>query len=221
MDKHRGMEFGARILGHLKRDCNTIGWFLARRIPLLRSIYETKGTQTPISAKMWFWQKLLGFNRSAYWPVHLTSTVIGANNIYCGIETCPGFSPGCYIQAIGKIYIGDYTQIAPNVGIISSNHDLYDNRRHIVSEVRIGRYCWIGMNAMILPGVTLGDFTIVGAGAVVTKSADGYCVLAGNPARIVRTLEPSECVSHQSRYEYNGYVKHADFEDFRRRHLSV
>jgi acetyltransferase-like isoleucine patch superfamily enzyme len=50
------------------------------------------------------------------------------------------------------------------------------------------------MNATVLPGIVLGDFTIVGAGAVVTRSfPDGYCVVAGNPAAIIRTLDKSEC----------------------------
>ena len=109
-------------------------------------------------------------NHEAYWPVNHLSTIINPKNIYCGIETCPGFSPGNYIQAIGKIYIGDYTSIAPNVGIISGNHLLEDNRKHIAKEVIIGKYCWIGMGVLIMPGVVLGDYTVVAAGAVVTKS---------------------------------------------------
>ena len=56
-------------------------------------------------------------------------------------------------------------------------------------DIIIGKKCWIGMNSVILPGVVLGDHTIVGAGAVVTKSfVDGNCVIGGNPARIIRKL---------------------------------
>ncbi len=217
------MSFVSRLGGRIGREWANLGWFVARTIPALRPIYETRDTQAPITLKMWFWQKVLGYNRHCYWPVHFTSIVSGSErNIYCGIETRPGYSPGCYIQAIGKIIIGDYTQIAPNVGIISANHDLHDNRKHVPSEVRIGAYGWIGMNAMILPGVTLGDFTVVGAGAVVTKSfPEGYCVLAGNPARIIRKLDPTLCVRYRSVHEYNGYVKHAEFDAFRRRYLLV
>ena len=217
------MSLLGRIRGRICRELSALGWFLVRIIPALRPIYETRDTQTPITFGIWFWQRVLGYNRHAYWPVHFTSIVNGAaENVYCGIETCPGYSPGCYIQAKGKIHIGDYTQIAPNVGIISANHDLHDNRKHVASEVRIGAYGWIGMNAMILPGVVLGDFTIVGAGAVVTKSfEEGYCVLAGNPARNVRKLDPEKCVRHNSTHEYNGYIRHAEFEDFRRRYLAV
>nr|WP_283244199.1 DapH/DapD/GlmU-related protein [Luoshenia tenuis] len=54
----------------------------------------------------------------------------------------------------------------------------------------LGEKCWIGMNSVVLPGVTLGPHTVVGAGAVVTKSfPEGYCVIAGNPARMIRKLD--------------------------------
>lgn len=130
--------------------------------------------------------------------------------------------PGCYVQAIGGIEIGDYTQIAPNVGIISANHDLYDNRVHVAKRVSIGSYSWIGMGAVILPGVRLGDFTIVGANAVVTKSfEEGYCVIAGNPARLIRRLAPESCIRHRSRHEYNGFIPHSEFDIFRKRYLTL
>lgn len=183
---------------------------------------ETAQTQTPISFNVWYNQKVKGHSSDAYWPVHPTSTVGNPKNIYCGIETCPGYSPGNYIQAIGKIYIGDYTQIAPNVGIISANHDLYDNRKHVVSSVEIGKYSWIGMGAIILPGVILGDFTIVAAGAVVTKPfTEGYCVIGGNPAKIIKELDKSLCIRHRSEFEYNGYIPAPNFPSFRKNNLNV
>lgn len=168
-------------------------------------------------------QKILGFNRRVYWPVHFSSIVLDYKNIYAGIETCPGYMPGCYIQGDGKIFIGDYTQISANVGIITANHDVFDNRKHAPAEqVRIGKYCWIGMNSVILPGVELGDFTIVAAGSIVTKSfPDGYCVVGGNPAKVIRTIPRNECVEHKSTHEYNGYIRHEDFETFRSKSLSI
>lgn len=172
-----------------------------------RMFFETRDTQTPVRFKMWFIQKILGFNRSVPWPVHFTSRVVCPNNINAGVETCPGYMPGCYIQADNGITIGDYTQIAPSVGIISANHDVHDNRRHLKSEpIVIGKYGWIGMGAKILPGVRLGDFTIVGAGAVVTKSfPEGYCVLGGSPAKVMKLLDKEKCVRHKSSYEYIGF----------------
>jgi acetyltransferase-like isoleucine patch superfamily enzyme len=200
-------------------------FFLKLFLPNFKKYYffkNTINTQTPISFELWYNQKVKGHCNDAYWPVHFTSLVINPKNIYCGIETCPGYSPGNYIQAIGKIYIGDYTQIAPNVGIISANHNIYNNSKHIIKNVKIGKYCWIGMGAIILPGVILGDFTIVGAGSIVTKSfKEGYCLIAGNPAKKIKKIEIEKCILNKSNFEYNGYIKHELFETFRINNLTI
>lgn len=204
----------------MKNLIKNIYWFLLRINPITKCIYETRNTQTPISFRYWFYQKILGINRNCYWQVHFTSVVTYPNNIIAGIETSPGMMPGCYIQGMGKIEVGDYTQIASNVGIISSNHDLYDTNKHIESSVKIGKYCWIGMNSVILPGVELGDFTIVGAGSVVTKSfKDGYCVIGGNPAKLIKLLEKDKCIGYNSTHAYNGYIPNAKFENFKEKYL--
>ena len=100
---------------------------------------------------------------------------------------------GNYFQAFngGKIIIGKGTWIAKNVGIITVNHDIYNPDLHQEPKnVILGESCWVGMNAMILPGVVLGPHTVVGAGSVVTKSfPDGYCVIAGNPAKKIKDLK--------------------------------
>ena len=184
--------------------------------------HQTTDTQVPIKFDYWYNQMVRGHCRHAYWPVHPTSSVGNPKNIYCGIETSPGYSPGNYIQAIGKVYVGDYTQIGPNVAIISANHDPTDTRKHIAQEVRIGRYNWIGTNACIMPGVTLGDFTVVAAGAVVTKSfGEGYCVVGGNPARVIKVLDRSSCVPFRSENEFNGYLPAEKFQRFRSERLEV
>ena len=144
------------------------GWLLRRAAllhPYFRFVKETASTQTPAPLDIWFSQHVLLKNNGPYWPVHPSSAVDNWRNVLAGVETSPGLMPGCYISALDKIYIGDYTQVAANVGIISGNHVPEDNRKFALAEVRIGAYCWIGMNAVILPGVTLGDFTVVAAGA--------------------------------------------------------
>jgi acetyltransferase-like isoleucine patch superfamily enzyme len=185
-------------------------------------ILGTRHTQSEVTLRGWFIQKIIGINRKAYWPVHFSSVVAGVENILIGVDAAAGISPGCYIQGGGKIYIGDYTQIGPNVGIISANHDPYDNAKYVRGQVNIGSYCWIGMNSVVLPGVTLGDFTIVGAGSIVTKSfPDGYCVIAGNPARLLRRLDPVICVRYKNKSEYVGYIKKNAFDMFRRKKLRI
>jgi acetyltransferase-like isoleucine patch superfamily enzyme len=152
--------------------------------------------------RWWFRRRVLRINPRCPWPVHGTSLVICPERVKLGPGTTPGDMPGCYIQAVNGIEIGGFTNVGPGVGIISADHDLmapHDNTRHQPADpIRIGEHCWIGMNAVILPGVQLGPHTIVGAGAVVTKSfPEGYAVVAGNPAKIVRAL-PQESGSASS-----------------------
>ena len=140
-------------------------------------------------------RRILRQNAGVTWAIHHTSTIHSPEKIVRGKNVYPGDSPGNYINAESGIYIGDHTNIGPNVGLVSANHDLIDNSKHVISSpLRIGRFCWIGMNAVILPGVQLGDFTIVAAGAVVTDSfPDGYCVVGGSPARVIKQLNREEC----------------------------
>lgn len=103
-------------------------------------------------------------------------------------------------------------QIAPNVSIISSNRDVYDSTRHFEAEVKIGKYYWLGACSIVLPGVELGDFTIIGAGAVVSKSyPEGYCIIAGNPVRVIGELDQTKCVIRKIKIEYIGYIKKGKF----------
>lgn len=180
-------------------------------IPFLRWIYYkymTSGTSAPITFSNLFYQRVLGINRRAYWPVHYTSKVTGVENITIGVGVAPGLSPNCYIQGTSKINIGNYTLIEPGVGIISEAHNLYNYRKHVYKTgITIGRYCLIGMNSIILPGVNLGDHTIVEPGSVVKRSfKKGYCVIGGTPARKIRNIDKGSVVEYRSKYEFCGYI---------------
>ncbi len=147
-----------------------------------------------------FHRRILRQNADTPWGVHHTSTIHFPKNIIRGINVFPGDSPGNYIEASNGIVIGDYTNLGPNVGLISANHNLINNTKYDAAPpIKIGRFCWIGMNAVILPGVELGDFTIVGAGAVVSKSfSEGFCVLGGTPAQIINYLDKDACQQYSN-----------------------
>ena len=197
---------------------------LISKLPYFGFIRQTTDYQGRINFEFWFKQKVLGLggNKKAYWPVHPTSQVYDIENILVGIDAYPGIMKGCYIQGKGGIYIGDYTQVAPNVIMVSSNHDPYDSRKHILKEVRIGKYCWIGAGAKIMAGVVLGDWTVVGAGAVVTKSfPEGYCIIGGVPARPIKQLEREKCIPFKNKMEYNGYIRSDKFALYRKKYLKV
>ena len=135
--------------------------------------------------------KRMGVNLDSKWPVSPRCTVVCPQNITFHPDDLNNFqSSGCYYQGIGKIDIGKGAYIAQNVGIITANHDPADLDKHLEPKpVSIGEKCWIGMNSVILPGVTLGPNTVVGAGSVVTKSfPEGNCVIAGSPAKIIKML---------------------------------
>jgi len=139
------------------------------------------------------WQRsILRIERPAPWPIGLTCKVSNYKNISFDPDDLNNFqSPGTYFQNFnGHIYIGKGTYIAPNVGIITSNHILSNLDQHDVGrDVRIGKKCWVGMNSIILPGVELGESTIVAAGSVVTRSfTEGNILIGGSPAKEIKKL---------------------------------
>ncbi len=119
-----------------------------------------------------------------------------------------------FLQCSGGVYIGNYVEFATRVSLLSSNHDLYDQRISHRRPIVIGNYCWLGMNTTILAGVELGPRTVVANGAVVTKSfPEGKCVLAGVPARLIKKLDDEKIVYWKGAYEYYGYIDAKRFEE--------
>jgi len=156
-----------------------------------RQILEYVGRRTWL--ELFFFQRLLRINAHVPWPCHWSSKVTGVGNIELnGFPPFPGLGVGQYIQARSGIRFGRNVRIAPGVKIISSGHDPLDYDSHLSSEpVVIGDNCWIGANAVILPGVRLGRHVVVGAGSVVTRSFDeGDVMIAGVPAVVKKRLEP-------------------------------
>jgi acetyltransferase-like isoleucine patch superfamily enzyme len=155
----------------------------------------------------------LFYNKEDYIPHNKFSTII-RGHIFVGKCTRIQQS-GCYIQGRGRVFIGDYVGIAPNVTIISGNHDLCNQDVAVKKETIIGDHSWIAANSNIMAGVVLGPRTIVGAGSVVTKSfPEGYCVVAGNPAKVIKTLNPEEVVRPKDEYEFYGYLTKEKFKKY-------
>lgn len=98
----------------------------------------------------------------------------------------------CLAMARGGITIEDDVMIAGNVQLLSNNHDEYERQILTCEEIIIRKGAWIGAGATILPGVTIGMYAIVGAGAIVTKDVPDYAVVVGIPAKVVKTLDESK-----------------------------
>ncbi|MCL1979305.1 MAG: sugar O-acetyltransferase [Methanomassiliicoccaceae archaeon] len=98
----------------------------------------------------------------------------------------------CVLLDTGEIFIGDNTLIGPGVKIVTAKHSLEAKERRDWSvscaPVKIEEDVWIGAGAVILPGVTVGARSVIGAGAVVTKDVPSDAIAVGNPARVVRSL---------------------------------
>lgn len=90
------------------------------------------------------------------------------------------------------IYVGDFCQIGPNVVLATAGHPidpaLREQGLQFNAPIRVGRNCWLGAGVLVMPGVTIGDNTVVGAGSVVTKDLPSHVVAVGNPCRVLREI---------------------------------
>ena len=119
-------------------------------------------------------------------PVHMYygSNVHIGNNFYANFNLV--------MVDDGQIYIGDKVMIGPNVTLCTTGHPVYPLYREMVAHyslpIHIGNNVWIGAHSVILPGVTIGDNTVIGAGSIVTRDIPANVVAVGNPCRVMREI---------------------------------
>lgn len=101
---------------------------------------------------------------------------------------------GCHFQDQGGIEIGNGCLIGHNVVLATINHDLYpeNNRVNHYAPIKLGKSVWVGSNSTILPGVTVGDWAVIAAGAVVTRDVPPLTIVGGVPAKVIRDIDPKE-----------------------------
>ncbi len=106
------------------------------------------------------------------------------NNVY--------FNFGATMVDDTHIYIGDCTMLGPNVVLATAGHPILPELREqgyqYNAPIHIGKNCWLGAGVIVMPGVTIGDNTVVGAGSIVTKDLPSNVVAVGNPCRILREV---------------------------------
>lgn len=90
------------------------------------------------------------------------------------------------------IYVGDYTKFGPNVTLATAGHPVLPELREKLYQfnlpIHIGRNCWLGAGVIVLPGVSIGDNSVIGAGSIVTRDIPSNVVALGNPCRVLRPI---------------------------------
>lgn len=140
----------------------------------------------------------------------------GGHNCHFGRNVYANYHLTCVDDT--HIYVGDYTMIGPNVTIVTAGHPVQPKLRELVYQynlpVRIGRNCWIGAAVTILPGVTIGDNSVIGAGSVVTRDIPANVVAMGSPCRVYREVSDhdKEYYYRDMKMNFDELVKAADSE---------
>jgi acetyltransferase-like isoleucine patch superfamily enzyme len=185
--------FTRKQLGATRNTGFSAGYFDRVLWLFLRVFYSRLRGANPwyVLATVFFPQKILRINGRVSWPVDFRSRVHYPERVTLGARSFPGWSPGCYIQGRNGIRVGSNLRLGPNVGLISANHDPsdYDKWPH-TSPISIGDDVWIGMNAVVLPGVNIGSNCVVGANSVVTKDIPPNCIASGNPCKVIKEKPP-------------------------------
>jgi len=114
----------------------------------------------------------------------------GGKHVHFGKQVYANF--GLTMVDDTHIYVGDNTMFGPNVTLATAGHPIEPSLRRKGLQynmpVRIGSNCWLGAGVIVLPGVTIGDNTVVGAGSVVTRDLPANVVAVGNPCRVLRPI---------------------------------
>ena len=101
---------------------------------------------------------------------------------------------GAAINSFAKIFghggvtVGDFAQIGPGALLTTTTHDMEHKMQASFHPIRIGNWSWIGANAIVLSGITIGEHCIIGAGSMVTKDIPSYSVAVGSPAKVIKNL---------------------------------
>ena len=126
-------------------------------------------------------------------PLH---TNFGGRHVHFGRQVYANFNLTLVDDT--HIYVGDFTQLGPNVVLATAGHPILPELREQAYQynapVRVGRNCWLGANVVVVPGVTIGDNVVVGAGSVVTKDLPDNVIAVGNPCKILREVNEHDRV---------------------------
>lgn len=122
---------------------------------------------------------------------------------YCHIGDDTFINHNAYLMDCADITIGSHCFIGPNCGLYTAIHPILPEDRNQGLEkacpIIIGNNCWLGGDVTVLPGVTIGENSVIGAGSVVTRDIPANVVAAGNPCRVLRSIGPGDSVMASAR----------------------
>lgn len=172
-----------------------------------RLIFE----QFKLVRKVTRWNRIPSSPLGYLWRIHRLKKMFAAIGDHCYIEppfhaswggSHVHFGTGVYANFNltliddADIFVGDFTEIGPNVTLCTAAHPVHPDVRGEANQynhpIHIGKHCWIGAGAIILPGVTVGDGSVIGAGAVVTKDVPPSVIVVGVPAKVLRSINDDD-----------------------------
>lgn len=124
-------------------------------------------------------------------------------NGYIRVGERIAFNSFVTISGHGGVEIGDDTQLGPGATLTTTGHDYRAGLQASFSKITLGKRVWVGARAIILPGVTIGDNTVIGAGALVNKDLPANCVAVGVPARIIKRFDDE---NEAQQHHENGHA---------------
>lgn len=134
----------------------------------------------------------------------------GGKHVHFGKSVYANFGLTCVDDT--HIYVGDYTMIGPNVVLATAGHPILPELREkgyqYNMSIKIGRNCWLGAGVVVLPGITIGDNVVVGAGSIVTKDIPSNVIAVGNPCKVLREVNEydKEYYFKNRKIDYNDLV---------------
>lgn len=162
-----------------KAGSRILNYFLDMDLLILRLV-----GQIPLYSVRWFFYVLAGIKIGRNVYIHTGAQFFNPRNIY--IEEGSIIGQNAFLDGRERLKIGRFVDIASNVMIYNSEHDINDEDfKPILALVEIGDYVFIGPKVIILPGVKIGKGAIIGAGAVVTKDVPDFAIVGGVPAQII------------------------------------
>lgn len=165
-------------------------FYQLRRVETMHRFNKTSSRPLGILRRMFIMKKMLAeVGKECYIEPPFYAN-FGGKHVHFGDGVYANFNLTCVDDT--HIYVGDHTMIGPNCTLCTAAHpiapELREHGYQYNLPVRIGKNCWLGANVTVLPGVTIGDNSVIGAGSVVTKDIPANVVAVGTPCRVVRPI---------------------------------